>query len=313
MLTVEQMVESVVKRITTTTLGATALHPEKAAQLIREIEKSTPILGSSRRLNMQSDKRDIDRVGIRSRMMGAPPAEGEPAPETVTPTFSQNQLSVVRAVGVIELTDEALEDNIERENFEDTLIALIGERAGIDLEELYVQGDTISGDPYLALIDGWVKLAGNAVTGVAAPATASEFLNTDVEDMFETMLVSIITNQVQFMRVRNRMAFWVTWKMENDYRELLRERGTSLGDEAQTEARPLAYKGIPIIPVFNLATGTSLFSFSDNLVYGIRRDIRLEAEREAKASRTDFVVTFRTDCHYEDERAVVRASGYVGP
>lgn len=310
-MNIEDMVNQVVKRINTSHLGDTALHPEKAAQLVREIEKSTPMLNAARRLNMTSDKRDIDRVGFRSRIMGAAPTEGDSATNVSDPDMTTNQLSVVKAVAVVELTDEALEDNIERDNFEDTLLSLIGERAGVDLEELYINGDVDDTDDYLALTDGWLKLAGHTTAGSASPA-AGEFDETDVEDMFEQMLLALIESNPEFMRRRNDFAYWVTWKEENDYREALRERGTSLGDEAQTQSRPLAYKGIPVIPVFNVPDGEALLSVSSNLVYGIRRDIRLETERQARAGRTDFIVTFRTDAHYEDERGAVAASGYAG-
>ncbi len=307
-LTIEQMVESVVKRITTTELGNTALHPEKAAQLIRELELSTPMLGATRRLDMRSDKRDIDRVGFQARLMEAPPAEGEPITTDTEPVFTTNQLSVVKAVGVVELGDEALEDNIEREGFEDTLISMIGGQAGVDLEELYINGDTASGDAYLALTDGWNKLAGTQLTGVAS----ADFDPTDVEAKWEAMLVDIITNNPVFLRLRNQMKFWTSWKAENDYREVLRQRGTDLGDSVQTTNRPLAYKGIPIVPVFNMPAGDTLLGHNDNLVYGIRRDIRLEPDRIPRSGRTDFVVTFRTDAHYEDENGAVHATGYTG-
>ena len=307
-LSIEQMVEAVVKRITTTTLGETALHPEKAAQLVRELEFSTPMLGPTRRMDMNSDKRDIDRVGFAARMMNVAPAEGEPIATETTPVFTSNELSVVKAVGVVELTDESLEDNIERENFEDTLISMIGAQAGVDLEELYLLGDTGSGDPYLALTDGWNTLAGTQLTGVAS----ADFDPTDVESMFEAMLVDLITNNRVFLRLRSQMKFWTSWKAENDYREVLRARGTDLGDSAQTQNRPLAYKGIPVIPVFNQLVGDTLMAHDDNLVYGIRRDIRLEPDRLPRSGRTDFVVTFRTDAHYEDENGAVHATGYTG-
>ena len=307
-LTIEQMVDAVVKRITITELGNTALHPEKAAQLIRELEFSTPMLGATRRMDMRSDIRDIDRVGFAARLMNAPPAEGEPIITDTEPVFTQNQLVVAKAVGVVELGDEALEDNIEREGFEDTLIALIGGQAGVDLEELYINGDTGSGDPYLALIDGWNVLAGTQLTGVASV----DFDPTDVEAMFEAMLVDMITNNVVFLRLRAQMKFWTSWSAENEYREVLRARGTDLGDSAQTQNRPLAYKGIPVMPVFNMPSTDTLLAHDDNLVYGIRRDIRLEPDRLPRSGRTDFVVTFRTDANYEDEAGAVHALGYTG-
>lgn len=310
-MSIEAMVDAVVKRITTTQMGDTVLHPEKAAQLIREIEKATPLLTAARRIDMKSDKRDIDRVGFRERIFGTPPAvEGDPTANEANPTFSNNQLSVVKTIGTVQLTDEALEDGVERENFEGTLLSLIGERAGIDLEELYIKGDVASVDTYLALTDGWMKLAAHKLVGGGA---TPQFDALDVEDLFETMLVTIINNNPEFMRRRDEFVFWTTLKMENDYREVLRTRGTALGDAVQTGNAPLTYKGIPVRSVFNNAAGTALLAGASNLVYGIRRDIRIEPDRIPKAGRTDFVVTARTDCHYEDQRGAVSASGYTGP
>lgn len=305
-MSVEEMVNAVVKRITVTQLGDTALNPEKAQQLVRELELSTPMLEQTRRINMRSDKKDIDRVGFRERIMGPAPNEGEDTTTTSTPEWNQNQLSVVKAVAVVELGDEALEDNIEREDFESTLLSLIGGQAGIDLEELYLQGDTDSGDTYLALTDGWLKLAAHQLGD-------ADYDQTDPEEMFEAALTELIDNNKEFMRRRNYLRFWTSWKAENDYRDVLRSRGTPLGDEAQTEDRPLAYKGIPVVPVFNMPVGDTLLSLPENQVYGIRRDIRMENDRKPRAGRTDFVVTFRTDAHYEDERGAVRVTDYVGP
>lgn len=309
-MTIEQMVEAVVKRITVSDLGDTKLHPEKAARLIREIEKSTPMLQAARRLNMTSDKRDIDRVGFHSRIMGPAPAEGELMATDVEPTFTSNQLSVVKAVAVVELSDEALEDNIEREDFEDTLIALMGERAGVDMEELFINGDTSldATDPYLDLIDGWLKLAGQQLTGVLD----ADFDDVDVESMFEAMLVKLMTSAPNFMRRRNDLTIWTSWLAENAYREALRERGTALGDQAQTSNQPLSYKGIPVVGVPNMPAGDALLTVDSNLVYGIRRDIRLEPDRLPRYGRTDFIITFRVDADYEDESGAVHATGFVG-
>jgi hypothetical protein len=130
--------------------------------------------------------------------------------------------------------------------------------------------------------------------------------------MFEAMLVEIITNAPNFMSRRDQLTMWVSWLAENEYREALRERGTSLGDEAQTSNRPLAYKGIPVKAVPNMPAGDALLATNDNLVYGIRRDIRLEPDRKPRFGRTDFVVTFRVDADYEDETGAVHATGFTG-
>lgn len=377
-----QRLDAAIKSITTTTLGGTRLTPEKADRFIRAVENATPMLREARRLDMNSDKRDIDKTGFGGRIMQAAVEDQAPAGSSA-PTFSTNQLVAVEAIAVVGITDSALEDNIEGANFEDTLIDMMGERAGVDLEELYIQADTTSGDTYLALTDGWNKLAGNAVTGtvtdaaggmnttlaqdagagtqilnVASAANAAvndwirigagwtqeyrqitainvnaltlnepltynhqageaaveigaqpDFNPHSAEAMFEAMINAL---PKKYLRDRSQWRIWVHWDIENAYRDQLRARGTALGDAAQTQAQPVAYKGIPIVPVGNMPAGQGLLGHPDNLVYGIRRDVRIEKERLPKLRRTDFVLTVRTDAHFEDTDAVVHASGWTG-
>lgn len=64
-----------------------------------------------------------------------------------------------------------MEDNIEGGSItasmgssagglQDTLVTLLGQRASLDLEELAILGDTATvGDDYLAMTDGFLKLA----------------------------------------------------------------------------------------------------------------------------------------------------------
>jgi hypothetical protein len=40
------------------------------------------------------------------------------------------------------------------------------------------------------------------------------------------------------------------------------------------------------------------------MVYGLYRDIRIEPDRQPKKRQTDFVLSLRADCHFEDENAV---------
>lgn len=304
---IEQMVDAVVKAITdTTAVGDTKLRPEKFEHLFREIEAHTPLLSDTRRIDMLSDKRDIDRVGMRSAIFHAPPTEGSVITDEVAPTFTNNQLSVVRVTGVVPVTDEALEDNLEREGLEDSLLSLIAERSAYDLEDLFLNGIYTSPyDTLLKLLDGWMNDATHSVVGT------TDFTKDDPEDMFDTMLRKLVDNNVEFMARRADMTFWVSWLIERDYRGELRERGTVLGDTHITEAPSLAYEGIKVVPVYTIPEGSALLSINDNLVWGVRRDVRIEPYRRPTHSRTDFVVTARVDCDYVDERGAVKATSYT--
>lgn len=299
-----EKIDSALKSIMTADLRGSILTPEKQQQFVRVVSEATPILDAARRIDMKSHTHDIDRVGFASRILG-PAKEGEAGDQDSKPDFHTNQLKSVEVMAVAGITDSTLEDNIESAGFENTLLDLIADRVGIDLEELFINGDTNSNDPFLKLTDGWLKKSANEIN-----ADNSDFDAEDVEDMFDAMLRAV---PKKYLRNRNEWTFWVHWDIEDSYRNVLRQRGTGLGDTAQTTAQVLAYKGIQVRDCSNMPEGTALLAPNNNLVYGIYRDIRIEPDRIPKERKTDFVTTLRVDCHYEDENASVVARGFTGP
>lgn len=292
-------INSALKAITTTDLGSARLARSKQQRFARVVSESTPILDSARRIDMTSHTHDIDRIGFASRILrGA--KENQAGDQDSKPDINTNTLESVEVMAIAGVTDSTLEDNIEKEGFEDTLLDLIADRVGIDLEELFLLGDKNSSDEFLSLTDGWLKKSANQVT-------AGDFKATDVEDMFDVMLKAV---PKKYLRNRSEWTFWVHWDIEDAYRNELRQRGTGLGDTAQTTAQTLSYKGIKVLDCSNMPEGTAFLAPSSNLVYGIYRDIFIEPDRIPKARRTDFVTTLRVDCHFEDENAAVVGTGF---
>lgn len=306
-----RQLDSAMKAITVADVSGGLLNTEKADQFIREAEEATPVLTGARRMPMRAPTRDIDRIAFTGRVL-TDPATAEADEEGSKPTLAQNQLSVEESMGSIGFKDQTLEDNIERENLEDTVLQLGGRQVGRDLEELFFNGDTTSGDSFLALIDGWVKLAGNSVTGgdqAAVDAGTADFLESDVEAAFDAMIQAI---PKKYIRDRSEWVILVTWDMEDDYRDVLRARNTDLGDAAQTGDAPLRYKGFDVMYVPVLNSGEAMLTTLQNMVYGIYREVRVEPDRIPRQRQTDFIITVRADAHFEDENAVVVADGYTG-
>lgn len=301
-----ERLDSAFKAITTTDLGGATLVPEQRDRFLRIVQERTVLLGEARRVVMQSKTKNIDRTGFSGRILEAPQAEATEFTGGADPGFEQQKLVATKARGKASLSDETLMENIERDDFEDTLVDLIAEQAAIDLEELYLQGDETSGDTFLALIDGWNVTAANAITG---SGTAPDFDATDVEAMFEAQLAAI---PKKYLRDVSQWRFYVTWEVENAYRDVLRARGTALGDEAQTGSGALTYKGIPVVVVPMQATGASLLTHPDNTVYGVFKDVEIEPERVASADRNDYHVRVYTDANFEDPNGAVFADGWTG-
>lgn len=305
MTTVHQMLESAFKAFTTGSLGDSLLVPDQRDRFLQALETRAPLLRTTRRITMRSHTTRIDRWTL-GQVLEAPAAEGENFTGETTPTTDTNTLAVTKVRGRVPASDEALADSLARGDAAKQLIDLIGARAGVDLELLLVQGDTTSGDPYLALLDGWLVKAAQQLTG---SGTAPDFDATDVEEMFDAMLMAI---EPRFLTDRARMRFFVPWNVDNDYRDKLRARGTELADRAQVGDGPLSYKGITLVETPAQPADTVLFSHTDNIVYGIWQDLEIEDERVAAADRHDFHVRARADADYEDENGAVVATGYTG-
>mgnify|MGYP002737283635 CR=1 FL=1 len=294
-------VQAAVKAITTTGLDESILVPEQRDRFLLAMETRAPMLADVRRITMASFESHIDRLTY-TQILDVPAAEGQEFTADVDPDTFTNKLAAVKVRGRTNVSDEAMQDNIAREGFEETLVDAIGAQAGVDLEKLYVQGDT-GGSGYLALTDGWLVKAGQQIDD-------TDYDETDVEDLFESMMLAV---DDRFLTDRGQLRFWVPFAIENDYRNVLRERGTDLGDRAQVQDSPVAYKGIPVRTTPAMPGGRALLAHLNNTVYGVWREISIETERKASHDRTDFHVRARTDAHYEDENAAAVATGYTGP
>jgi hypothetical protein len=310
--------DAAIKSITVSTLGDSVLSEVKFAQFVRAMQQRAVILREARFMQMDAQQVDIDRIGFAGRVLTA----GVKADETVVgtetsvaPTTNTNKLIAKELRALTGLSDRALRRNIERGNLENTLIDLFGEAAGRDFEEWALLADTAYSDAtdILSLTDGWIKNAANAVYGTGSGADFDETADTFPENLFEAMLLAL---PKQYLQDRSEWRFWVPWATENAYRDLLKARGTALGDSAQTGNAPLYYKGIPVVDCPMLersaaaptgAGDVALLGHPDNMVWGVFQEVTIERDRVAKQRKTDFVLTIECDANYEDENAAVAA------
>ena len=99
----------------------------------------------------------------------------------------------------------------------------------------------------------------------------------------------------------------VPWSVGNAYRNLLKARGTALGDAAQTGLNQLVYKSVPLMEVWTMPETRVELAHPDNMLYGVFHEVQLEAEREAKKKRTDWILNTEVDFNYEEPEAAVIA------
>lgn len=311
-------------------LGDAILQPQKFDQLIRMVQDRSVILPDARFMRMESDVVEIDATGFVGRILrsGATSTNASRTlteSEFVTPAFTQQSLTARELQAITSIRDRALRRNIERGNFENTLVDLFGEAAGRDLEEYAIFADTAipyATDDVLSRSNGWAKEAGNKLYGVDVTGQVAKDFDPAVDGwasaMFEAMLLALPKKYLQNV---GEWRFYVSWDTMNAYRSELTARAGVMGDMILTTGETPNYKGIPLVyaPMLERAPAVTtaqadivqgdiaMLQHPDNMVWGVFHEVTIEREREAKERRTDFVLTIEADAGYENPEAAVVA------
>lgn len=295
--------------------GGGLLSTEQSNTFIRNLIDQPTILRQMRTVTMSGPTMELSKIGFGKRILRAateataladvavdgtsfdPSSSGEYRARS-KPQFSKVTLTTKEVIAEVRISYSALEDSIERGALEQTVLALMAERAALDLEELVINGDTSlnTADPYLDLMDGVLKLA-TAHTVDADGASISPIIFNDVKKALPT----------KYRRNSAAMRFFTHPDVEQDYRLALSTRGTGLGDSILTGQVPVNVFGTPLQGVAMMPTTNLLFCDPKNLVFGIQRNIRVESEKLISEREVKIVLTARVAVAIEENDAVVKA------
>lgn len=284
------------------------LLPEQTDRFIQTLIDSPTLLNSARVVTMTGPQKKINKIGFGSRILRkAVSATALADNQRVKPDLGQISLSTKEVIAEIHLPYDVLEDNIEGGSItaaagssagglQDTLVTLLGSRAALDLEELAILGDTANvGDDYLALVDGFLKLATAHVVD-AQGATLTK-------DIFKA---SIMAMPDKYLRVRSDLNFYVSVDNETEYRDTVANRVTGLGDAALVTASALAAFGSQILPAPLMPNASGIYTNPNNLIFGIQRRVNIEYDKDIRARKFIVVLTARIDFQIEESDAVVK-------
>lgn len=292
------------------------MNPEQSSTFIRTMLLQPTLLKQARVVTMGGPQKKIDKIGFGSRIMrAARQAAGNRAlteSERAKPNFGKIELNTKEVIAEINLPYEVIEDQIEQAGlnlgtgaannsgnpvsgqFKDTIMQMIAERAALDLEELALLGDTGSVDPYLALVDGYLKLATAHVLDNGAAGVSRELFKEGLKAMPK-----------QFLRNKVALRHYLSHNNEIDYRDSLADRETGLGDTIVEGFRGVFGYGVPVEPVALMPETQGLLTIPQNLVMGIQRNISLEVDKDIRERVFIIVLTARVDFQLEEADAVV--------
>jgi hypothetical protein len=282
------------------------LNPEQTDKFIQTLMDSPTLINAARVVTMNAPQKKINKIGFGARILraavsGTALADGD----RVKPDLGHINLQSKEVIAEIHIPYDVFEDNIEGGNInaamgssagglQDTIMALVGDRAALDLEELAILGDTLSGDAYLALTDGFIKLAtAHVVDAGAAPIS---------KDVFKAAIKAMPD---KYLRVRGANSFFVSVDNETEYRDTIANRVTGLGDSALVSANSLSAFGSPIAAAPLMPNAKGIYTNPNNLIFGIQRKVNIEYDKDIRARKFIVVLTARVDFQIEETDALV--------
>lgn len=304
------MDELLEKAIDTTDLQAGGLlGAEQSKRFIDLVADQSVMLREARIVRMRSSVTELDKIATTGRVSKLK-AEGVAPSELSEPAFSKVTLTATEVITPFELTFEALEDSIEGADLENTVIAAMAKQTATDLEELAIQGDKSSADPFLCGLDGWRVLAEGGHLVDVEGATLSK-------DVLHAMYKALPD---KYKRNHGDLRFFFSPTCVQDWHDSFADRPTAGGDSALSSAQAPPYMGIGVVPVANIPTnlsgvggypGTSLsyglLTPRENLIFGIHREVRIDKDRDILRGVNIYAITTRIAVEFEDDDAVVVA------
>lgn len=282
------------------------LQEEQAQAFIVDAIKQSTILKQITVKPMKSHTALIGKVGLNGRVL-RPGTSGQAVPlaDRAKPVTDEVTLGTKLMKGEIRLNDEVLEDNIENGTFKQTVMDMMAEQVALDMDELCVNGDTTSGDAFLALFNGMLAKATTHIVNAADVPIHKGLLKNALKAL-----------PSQYNRFRGEQVFWTSEDAEVDYRDYLADRATVLGDRFLENDAPTKYAGRSILPVpvfpDNIGTGSHctaiVLTHPKNCIWGVWRKVKVETDRDIQTGEWVMVVSVRAGFEYQEEDAVVKVT-----
>ena len=227
--------------------------------------------------------------------------------------FGKAELKSTKLKALTALYDDDKDDNIERDAFEQTLLSMMGEAVGRDLEALCVFGDasyvntSSQADPLFSVFDGWLEQAKSyqVKSDMANDNTDDGDGDFEVDDGVDAMFDAMIGKLPVAYRaagLMNKLSFYVPWEVYDAYQNLLASRVDTLGDANLTGRPSLTYKNIPVkyAPVLDATDGRTVFGNVPSILtipeytwYGIYKDLSIEPHRVPAQEKTEYFYRIR--------------------
>lgn len=280
------------------------LNNMQANEFIRKMQNQPTLLHDLRLVPMNAPVMEINKIYFANRILKPATSATALAPNDRSKTTqSQVKLTTTEIIAEVHIPYDVLEDQIERARLEDTIMDLIAERASLDLEDLVLNGNTVTGDDaFMRLKDGALAQSVSHIVDYR-----DSYLGSVNKGVFKEGIKAMPN---QYLRNRKTMRFYVSPHAEIEYADSLADRATKLGDRRVVGDWGGNYAfGVPVAPAALMPNASGLLIWPKNLILGVQRQIMVETDRDIRARVLVVVLTMRIDIKYEEEDATVKILG----
>lgn len=288
------------------------LRPEQSRQFLEYIWDQQVLAQDGRRVLMRANTMELEKMNVGARSIRAA-KQADPTYLNADVQFTKVELKTTKIRLDWEVSTEALEDNIEGAGLEDHLVRTMTLQFANDLEDLAVNGLGTGGDPFLSIMEGFVKKVQDGATEATVDITngwAVEHLQA---------LVSAVPRK--YRATRNQMKFYAS---TNTIQSLINNLGSQgnlslvpnvvervIQTGPPVVGAPIQYRlfGLPIMEVPLYPDDYIDITFPANRIWGFQRDVTVHREFQPKKDTIEYTVYVRFGLELEEETAGAWAEG----
>ena len=303
--------------------GGGSLPPQKTKEFFRILQNSTSLLSEVRMEPMNALTKNVPKIGFGAVnvLSVAPDATNTgdtPLLENAVrsaPSLSEISLTAKPYMAVVKLGMQVLKNNVEKDQFENTLMEEMTKAVGNKIEVLGLASDTAltSSEPRYALNkqDGWLKRITSNVVDQADAALS--------ESLLTTLKLSVPR---RFRQGQHK--FWTEDGAAEHWRSILGSRATPGGDTWLTKGEIPPALGVPITVVQNMPVAaavagppshpersTILFTDPKNLILGTFQEIEVHIEPVYREGSIYITVYWQNAFAVMHEQAAAKATNVL--
>jgi hypothetical protein len=270
------------------------LPPVAYREFLTDMSTTSPILNVWNLVTVTRPQMELHTLTAATRQFKVATPGTEIATGTVTPV--ERTLDPTRAMLVLDVSYDWIEDNADERDADSVIRAYLANLASWDLVDLAGNGDSSTGT-FLSINSGFPVIA-------AADSNVNDY---DVQNASFLGSSGILANMAALMpeQYLPGSAFFMA---RSEFETVLGELGalaTNYGADVLRSGGPISWHGHDIYGVYQWPVDKVIMSRPSNLFVGMWHVIRVSAEDKPAASCVRYVVDMRFDFNHGNGKAVV--------